>query len=360
MRVQMTETIVILTPAFPANESDSSWVPPVQLFVKKLKENFPALSVTVLSFNYPFHTHNYWWRNVQVTSFNGLHTRKLNRLMVWWKVWRRLKKIKREHNIIGLFSFWCGECALAGKYFGKRYGIMHHCWISGMDAKKENKLVKWIRPHADELIAMSPFLVNEFYKNHGVKPAHIIPNAIDPESFPSPVQERDIDILSAGTLIPAKQYDKLITVVQSLVKLYPPIKVVHCGHGSEELKLKAEVKKLGLEKNISFIGLKPHDEVLQFMCRSKLFLHPSAYEGFSTVCLEALYAGCEVISFCDPTGKPVPHWHIVNTTEEIVQKAAEILKFPFTEHTPFLLHSMDDSVKAVMKLFFTDRPDISQ
>lgn len=354
----MTETIVILTPAFPANESDSVWVPSVQLFVKKLKETFPHLSVIVLSFNYPFHTDEYSWHGINVTSFNGLHTKKLDRLMIWLKVWRKLKKIKRDHKIAGLFSFWCGECALVGNYFGKRYGIKHYCWISGMDARRENKLAKWIQPHAEDLIAMSKFLANEFYKNHGVKPAHIIPNAIDPDAFPPPVKERDIDILSAGTLIPLKQYDQLITVAQSLVKQYPYLKVVHCGHGSEEKKLKAEVKKLGLENNISFVGVKPHDEILQYMRRSKLFLHPSAYEGFSTVCLEALYAGCEVISFCDPTSNPVTYWHIVHNTEEMIRKAGEILKPPFTEHLPVLLHSMEDSVKSIMKLF-TNRPDIS-
>ena len=111
-----------------------------------------------------------------------------------------------------------------------------------------------------------------------------------------------------------------------------------------------------MENTISFAGLKPHDEILQYMQRAKLFLHPSAYEGFSTVCLEALYAGCEVISFCDPTGDAVPHWHIVHTTEEMTQKASELL--PFTEHPPVLLHSMKDSVKAIMELF-TNRPDVS-
>ncbi|HJT74524.1 MAG TPA: glycosyltransferase, partial [Chitinophaga sp.] len=239
----MTETIVILTPAFPADESDSAWVPSVQLFVKKLKENFPALSVIVLSFNYPFHTDSYWWHGASINGFNGLHTRKLNRLGLWWKVWKKLKNIREDHTIIGLFSFWCGECALAGKYFGRRYGIQHYCWISGMDARKENKLVKWIRPRAEELVAMSAFLANEFYKNHGVRPARIIPNAIDPGSFPAPAKERDIDILSTGTLIPLKQYNKLVTVVRALVKKYPFIKVVHCGHGSEEEKLKEETRK---------------------------------------------------------------------------------------------------------------------
>jgi hypothetical protein len=41
----------------------------------------------------------------------------------------------------------------------------------------------------------------------------------------------------------------------------------------------------------------------------------------------------------------------VNSIEEMTAKAIEILQNPDTEHTPVLLYSMDDSAKAVMKLF---------
>ena len=37
------QTLVILTPAFPANESETSWVTTQQLFVKALKDHFPEL-----------------------------------------------------------------------------------------------------------------------------------------------------------------------------------------------------------------------------------------------------------------------------------------------------------------------------
>ena len=66
-------------------------------------------------------------------------------------------------------------------------------------------------------------------------------------------------------------------------------------------------------------------EILQLMKRAKIFLHTSSYEGFSTVCLEALYAGCHVISFIKPMEHDIGHWHIVQSKEEMVKKAMEIL-----------------------------------
>jgi len=40
-----------------------------------------------------------------------------------------------------------------------------------------------------------------------------------------------------------------------------------------------------------------HPELLEWMQRGKVFLHPSSYEGFGIVCIEALCSGAEVISF---------------------------------------------------------------
>src|SRR4051794_25634340 len=113
------ETLVILSPAFPASEADINWIPAHQSFVKALKTNFPALNIIVLAFLYPHHTSTYTWNGVRVIAFNGMQQRRWKRLFLWRNIWRELKKIRRENNLIGLFSFWCGECALIGKYFGK-------------------------------------------------------------------------------------------------------------------------------------------------------------------------------------------------------------------------------------------------
>jgi glycosyltransferase involved in cell wall biosynthesis len=346
------KTLVILTPAFPENESATYWIPFLQLMIKKIKKNFPGLNIIVLSFIYPHQESVYTWHGIRVMSFNGTHKRKLRRIVFWRKIWKTLKNIRRQHNIIGLFSVWCGECAFIGKYFGKRYTIKHYSWICGQDALKTNKWVRFIRPRGDQLAAMSFFLVNEFYKNHGVKPQYIIPNAIDPLLFSAdPYSERNIDILGAGSLVPLKQYDLFVDTIRILRDSIPDIKAFHCGEGGDKKKIEELIKKYGLEDNLQLLGGKPHEEVLQLMQRTKVLLHTSNFEGLGAVCLEALYAGAHVISFIYPLDHPVAHWHVVSNEEEMGAKALVILQDPHTEYKSVLLYSMDDSAKAVMKLF---------
>jgi glycosyltransferase involved in cell wall biosynthesis len=349
------KTIVILTPAFPADESETAWVRPKQLFVKKIRENFPSIPVIVLSFNYPHHTNEYAWRGVRIIPFNGMYTRKIQRILLWIRVWRRLRKIKKAQPIMGIFSLWCGECALVGKHFANFYGINHFIWISGMDAKKENKLVKWIRPEPKELIAMSYFLAKEFYKNHSIKPQHTLPIGIDPREFSPFTGKKDIDILGVGSLSPFKQYDVFIQIVKEMSRTFPAIKAMICGDGSDRLKLDKMIKDLRLENNITITGYIQHPEVLQLMQRAKVFIHPSSYEGFGAVCLEALYAGALVISLCDPMQLTIDRWYIAKDADDMRKKTWEILSNDTTSHESVLLYSMDDTAKAVMNLFADDK-----
>lgn len=53
---------------------------------------------------------------------------------------------------------------------------------------------------------------------------------------------------------------------------------------------------LSLSNNIEMTGLLQHHDSVQMMQRAKLLLHPSSYEGFGIVCIEALYARAHVIS----------------------------------------------------------------
>jgi glycosyltransferase involved in cell wall biosynthesis len=345
------DTLIVLSPGFPENESDTTCLPAQQALINALSANFSHLHIIVLSFQYPFTSIPYCWNGNRIIPFNGRSKRRLHRLRVWLKVWRMLKKLNREHAIIGILSFWCGECALLGARFGRKYSIRHFTWILGQDARRQNKFVAWIKPAAGDLLAMSPFLAAEFHKNHGVQPAYIIPNGIAETSFPASGAKKDIDVLGVGSLISLKQFDVFIRVIGKLRKSMPGISAVICGKGPLEDVLRKMILDSDLQQHISLTGEKPHEEVLQWMNCSRLLLHPSSYEGFSTVCLEALYAGAHVISFCDPLIGDVPHWHIVNNEEEMVALALSIIGNPGTDYGRQLIYSMDESARKLMKLF---------
>ena len=201
--------------------------------------------------------------------------------------------------------------------------------------------------------------VKEFEKNYGIRPAHMIPNGIDPRIFSEPVLERDIDVLGAGSLIPLKRYDLFLDIIKELKKQIPFIKAVLCGEGSEKQRLELIISAAGLQESVLLRGEQSHSTVLQLMQRSKVLLHPSSYEGFSGACLEALYAGAHVVSFCNPKDAWVRHWHIVDDKEHMIQQTREILLAPDIDHKPVLPYAMKNTAKSVMGLFNYNETAIS-
>lgn len=345
------KTLVVLIPAFPANELEKNWLPTQQMILRWIKKTFPEINIIVLSFVYPDRLSEYQWEGVKVFSFNGMKFRKLRRVLLWRKIWKQLKQINREHEITGILSFWCGECALIGSYFGKRYAIDHRIMICGQDARKKNKLVRFIRPSSNELIAISDFLSDEFYRNHHIKPAHMIPNAIDISMFPPSAETRDIDVIGVGSLSILKQYDFFVDIVAQLRKRKPTIKAALCGDGEDTERIKRIIKDLSLEDTISMPGMLAPTEAIRMMQRAKIFLHPSSYEGFSSACLEALYAGANVISFTKPMHHDIQNWHIVKTKDEMFKKASELLQQNRLFDDKVIVYSIEDSVKKLMQLF---------
>jgi glycosyltransferase involved in cell wall biosynthesis len=345
------DTLLILTPGFPKNEADTACLPPQQVFVKALARQFPHLSVVVLAFQYPFMKGRYEWSDIDVISFGGEEKGGLSRLLLWRRVYKKLNQLNRENKIIGILSFWCGECAYVAKKFAGKHAIRHYCWILGQDAKKDNRYIARMNPQAGELVALSDFIQNEFQKNHGVRPQYVIPPGIDGRLFKQKITERDIDLLAAGSLIPLKQHGIFIEVIAELKKTFPQLKVMLTGKGPQKEEIKKNIDRFHLQDTIKLTGELPHQDVLQLMQRTRVFLHPSVYEGFGVVCIEALYAGAAVISFCKPMEQEIKNWHIVASKEAMILKATELLQSPL--HSEQVCpYPIEETVKRMMDLFY--------
>lgn len=345
------KALLILTPGFAANEADTTCLPAQQQLVLAINKNFPTLKVIILAFQYPFLNESYQWHGNQVIALGGCNRKRLHRLLLWIRTWRKLNMLKKQYKVSGIAGFWYGECALVGKLFAKRNQLRFFTWLLGQDARDKNKYAKWLHPLPGELVAISDFTAKEFEKNYGTRPEHIIPNAVTPSIFSEYTGPRNIDIIGVGSLIPLKQYDLFVEVVTMLKKQNPLIRAVICGKGEEKEKLEWLIEQNGVQDNITLAGELPYKEVLQLMQRSKILLHPSSYEGFSGVCLEALYAGAHVISFANPKNEWIRHWHIVSDINEMRAVAEELLNDKGTLYRPVLAYDMNDSAAAFMQLF---------
>ena len=342
--------LVILTPAFPADETDENWVPSQQIFLRSMKKLFPGIKILLLSFIYPYHNNPYSWNGIDIFPFNGNKYRKLKRPLLWRKIWKKLSELHNEKKIDAILSFWCSECALVGHYFSRSKKINHKIWISGQDALKKNKLVKFIRPSPDELVAMSDLLIEMFYKNHHIKPGHFVPLGIDKSMFSSKTLIKDIDIIGAGSLNSLKRYDIFVEVIAELREQLPGIKAILCGDGDQFERIKQLRENFSLEENLTLAGMTKPADTVKLMQRSKVLLHPSAYEGFSMACYEALYAGAHIISFVKTMYHEIKNWHVVKTKEEMLQKAFEILSDNSTGYQPVFTYSMDETAKQMISL----------
>jgi len=347
----MRPTFIIISPGFARDEKDSTCLPLQQNLIKAINKNFPSIKIIIVALQYPLIKSEYEWNGNKVISFGSRTKGKLYTLLLWRKVWLCLKKLRQENNVKGFLSFWAAECALIGNRFGKKYSIKHRCWILGQDARKENKHIKRMKPQPEELVALSDFIAEEFNRNHYIFPAHIITPGIDPTQFTHNVPERNIDVLGVGSLIPLKQYEIFIQIIATLKEKFPFINTVISGSGPEEEKLKTLIATYKLEKNIALIGEIPHEEVLLLMKRSKIFLHPSNYEGFGVVCIEALYAGAHVISFSKPMNAAIDQWHIVTNEIGMLGQSVALLQDEHIDHKSVLFSSMDNCAAKMVKLF---------
>lgn len=352
----MLKALVILTPGFPKDEDDTTCVPAQQLFVKTLKETHPGLKIIVITFHYPHYTAKYDWHDVKVLAVGSKKKGPIFRRVEWFRAWSVLKHLNGKYRLIGLLSFWMGECAWIGDMFGRKYFVKHYCWLLGQDAKAGNKYFKKIAPKGEELIALSDFIVSEFHNNYGVAPKHIIPVGIDPSLFKPTVAERTIDIIGAGALIPLKQYDVFIDIIAYLKDIFPDINAIICGKGPELKNLTAKIEMLNLEKNLTLTGELPHKEVLALMQRSKIFLHTSNYEGFGLVCLEALYAGTKVVSFVRPMNERITNWYVAPHKHNMLRIITEILRDKNIGHQHILPFALEDNARAMVKLFDYKEP----
>jgi glycosyltransferase involved in cell wall biosynthesis len=345
------KALVILSPGFPADGNDTTCLPPMQIFVKAMKRHNPQLNIIVISFQYPFTASRYYWYGVEIIALAGRGRGQIFRLVTWKRVWQTLKKLHDKYELSGILSFWMGECAFVGNRFAKKYNLPHYSWLLGQDAKAGNEYVNRIKPEGKSVIAISDFLAKEFRINYNITPAHVIATGLDTTLFTEAPTERDIDIMGAGSLIPLKQYHLFINVIKNLQSGFPTIKAVLCGKGPEMSKLKKQIERLKLEDNIILKGEISHPGVLAMMQRSRVFLHTSSYEGYSTVLSEALYAGCHVVSLVNAMDQRPSQHYVPDNSEHLPVIIKSLLNNKSLDHERVLVHPLETVTARMMALF---------
>lgn len=105
------------------------------------------------------------------------------------------------------------------------------------------------------------------------------------------------DIAVVSRLVGYKRVEDFIKAAADIKEAVPNFTSAVVGQGPEKRKLEAEVTKLGLNKNVIFLGYLPsHKDVLRQMELARVFCHPSTVEGFGIVVIEAMALGVPVVA----------------------------------------------------------------
>jgi glycosyltransferase EpsF len=101
--------------------------------------------------------------------------------------------------------------------------------------------------------------------------------------------EDTITIGHVGTFSKSKNQMYILKVLKKLLAKDPRFVVLMVGDGPLKHQVEIESKKLGIHKNIRFLGVRT--DIPSIMKTFDIFLFPSIFEGFGIVALEAQSAG---------------------------------------------------------------------
>jgi glycosyltransferase involved in cell wall biosynthesis len=160
---------------------------------------------------------------------------------------------------------------------------------------------------SDLIICQSRYMADDYKKELGKKlepKLKVIYNPINPERairLAEAAPEETYDLVGIGRLVTQKDYRTMIKAVHELKKRgWTQIRLAIIGEGFKESSLRKQVRDLGLEQHVFFLGFTANP--FSYLKRAKMLLSSSLYEGFSNVIIESLVLGIPVVATDCPSG----------------------------------------------------------
>lgn len=139
---------------------------------------------------------------------------------------------------------------------------------------------------------------------------HVIGNGVDVDTFKPidrAVARRELGleddapmIVSIGGLVERKGFHRVIEILPTLVGRFPRLHYLIVGGaspaGDMTTQLKAQVRDLGLEANVTFTGPLPPGRLCGPLSAADVFVLATRYEGWANVFLEAMACGLPVVT----------------------------------------------------------------
>jgi glycosyltransferase involved in cell wall biosynthesis len=230
-----------------------------------------------------------------------------------WRLLRlvRLLRASRPDVLhLHLIGFGGGRWALLGAILARVPAIV--CTIHVAPRERQGWKTRLGRalltPCVDRYIAVSQASKDRLVSFLGMPPASlvVVPNAVElgrfddapAESARSAIRRQweippDAPVLGVlARLAPQKGLTYLISAMPAILAEHPDVYALVVGEGYLRPDLEAQARSLGVDGRVMFVGY--HQNVVEYLQASDLFVLPSLYEGMPLSILEAMGAGLPV------------------------------------------------------------------
>jgi asparagine synthase (glutamine-hydrolysing) len=176
-------------------------------------------------------------------------------------------------------------------------------WI-GINTHLRQRMEHSVVRRSDRVLVLSKFTCTQLRDFHAMPEDQpvIIPGGVNTDRF-SPPEDRQalrrelglaegLLFLTVRNLVPRMGLDALIDAMRPVADAHPEVTLVIGGSGPLRESLEAQVRRLGLERNVRFAGFIPEALLPGYYGAADLFILPTrCLEGFGLVTVEALACG---------------------------------------------------------------------
>jgi len=304
----LKRNIVIFTIGGIGSGHFSQGVPVLMELVEHLKSKYHLTVYSLTAANTDFKPQGFRLRAVPLGYKTPLVLRAL------WLLWLFLKDYlfqKQRPELI--HAFWGFPCGLLAAVCKRILGIRVVVHLQGGDsvgipaigygifqkpASLKAKLAKWAYQKANALVCLTNFQKKTLQQYHSPKvPLFVIPYGVDTSIFRPLETQRVISeplqLIHVADLNPVKNQKMLLEAFQAILQVSPSTSLKIIGFDTLNEQIQALAQHLNIEKNISFLGMLPRKEIIQYLQKTHILLHTSFYEAQGVVIAEAM--ACETV-----------------------------------------------------------------
>lgn len=162
-------------------------------------------------------------------------------------------------------------------------------------------LEQWCLGRVRHIIAKSEHVATSVAPLAPQAAFHRIPNPMNPAFFDVAGEPERDRLLFAGIIAPVKGMEHLVAALPRIRERRPAARLSIVGvpgRGSEDYfaAIQAQVRRLGLETAVEYLGFKRPEDLAREMARASVVVVPSLEEMFCNVAAEAMAVGRPVIA----------------------------------------------------------------